>query len=189
MAECHIEIRRDPDRFVDRYVEDVRTKVLPSRHHHLPTAHLTCQEVLYYVEVSTENTMVVHRDSKDGPVVATTEACQEKLGSSKIKMAGSDTTITLAHTARAFSIGSPKTAFTVDGKEYEWKGYNTLVEKKTGRLVAQYSPVDKDDLYGNLVFAKGDQFRTDMIVLSTLVLQQRAAARVRAVHLDTFILN
>ena len=30
MAECQIEIRRDPDKFADRYVEDMRTKVLPS---------------------------------------------------------------------------------------------------------------------------------------------------------------
>jgi len=161
----------------------------PDTRHHLRNGHLTWQEVLYYVEMSTENTMVVHRDGKDGPVIATTEACQDKMGSSKIQMASSDTTITLVHTARAFSLGSPKTAFTVNGKEYEWKGYNTLVEKKTGRLVAQYSPVEKDDLYGNLVFAKGDQFRTDMIVLSTLVLQQRAAARIRAVRLHMVILN
>ena len=127
--------------------------------------------------------MTVHRVHKDGPVVATTETCLDKVGTSKITMPDSGTTIILTHSTRRFSISPPKTKLAIDGKDYEWKGYNDLSEKKTGRLVAQYSPVENDEKkLGMLVFTKGDQLRTDMIVVSALVLQQRAAARKRAVR-------
>ena len=134
------------------------------------------------MELGTDNAITVHRGAKDGPIAATAEVCPDKEGSSKITFPDSGTTVVLTHSSRLFSMGAPKTTMTVGGKDYEWKGYNTLTEKKTGRLVAQYSPMENDEnKFGSLVFTKGDQLRTDMIVVSTLVLEQRSAARKRAV--------
>ena len=126
--------------------------------------------------------MTIHRGHKEGLIIATTQCCQDKEGSSEITLPESSTAVVLTHSARRFSMSPPKTTFVIDGKDYEWKGYSDLFEKKTGRLVAQYSPAENSDSkFGSLVFTKGDQHRTDMIVASALVLQQRSEARKRAV--------
>lgn len=75
----------------------------------------------------------------DDSIVATASYCQDKVGTSKIDFSDSATTI---HSARRFSLSPPKTTFAVDGKEYYWKGYNDLFEKKTDKLIAQYSLVE-----------------------------------------------
>jgi hypothetical protein len=98
-------------------------------------------------------------------------------------LSDSATTVILTHSARRFSLSPPKTTFTVNGKEYYWKGYNDLFEKKSDKLVAQYSRVEGvDDKFGTIVFGNlADEFLTDVILVSSFVLQQRSDGRKRAV--------
>jgi hypothetical protein len=97
-------------------------------------------------------------------------------------LSDSATTVILTHSARRFSLSPPKTTFTVNGKEYYWKGYNDLFERKSDKLIAQYSRVEGvDDKFGTIVFGKADKFLTDVILVSSFVLQQRSDARKRAV--------
>lgn len=96
----------------------------------------------------------------------------------------------LTHLARRFSFSSPKTTFTVGGREYYWKGYNNLFQKRPNKLIAQYSAVEGvDGKLGTIVFGKADKLLTEIIVVSSLVLQQRSSARKRAVRSVVILLT
>jgi len=126
-----------------------------------------------------------HRGDKDGSVIATADPCKEKQGSSKVQFHEPDMTINLEHLPRRMMILPPKTSFVKDGKGYYWKGSSDLFEEKTNKLIAQYLPkmVDSaDPMTGNLILTEGnDKQLDDLIVISTVVMQQRSDARKRAV--------
>lgn len=131
-----------------------------------------------------------HRGGKASAVIATADPCQEKQGSTKIQYTEPESTIVLEHLPRRMVILPPKTSFTLDGKKYYWKGYSDLFEEKTDKLVCQYSPRTEDGAdpnTGSLLFSEGnDKKLDDMIVISTVVMQQRSEARKRAVYHLTF---
>jgi hypothetical protein len=131
------------------------------------------------------NTITLHRGGKTGAVIATAEPCQEKQGSSKIQYTEPESTIVLDHLPRRMIILPPKTSFTLDDKKYYWKGYTDLFEEKTDKLVCQYAPKTaegSDPNTGKLVVSEGnDKKLDDIIVISTVVMQQRSEARKRAV--------
>ena len=141
--------------------------------------------------MGTGSTITVHRGDKTGPVIATAEACQEKQGSSTIQIVEPSSTILLEHLPRRMIVLPPKTTFSVDGKPYYWKGYTDLFEEKTDKLFAQYSPTltgGAETTTGRLLISQVDnQNLNDVVFVSTVVMQQRADARKRAVYHLTII--
>jgi hypothetical protein len=131
----------------------------------------------------------LRRGQQDGPVVATVEACEDKQGSSDVKLADA-VTISLEHVPRWMLVLPPKTTFTIDGKKQYWKGCTDLFEEATNKLVAQYTPIEaegKDDKTGELLITEDQEAGLrELVVIGSITLQQRAEARKRAVLLATF---
>lgn len=139
------------------------------------------------------SSITFHRGEKSGPVIATADCCQEKQGSSKIEMIETSTNVVLEHLPRRMIVLPPKTSFTISGKKYYWKGYTDLFEEKTDKLLAQYQPTlteGSEPCTGQLIIAEGANFQlNDLIVISSIVMQQRSEARKRAVsHLQSVLI-
>jgi len=145
------------------------------------------QEVLFYVDFGPGKIITLRRGDRDGSVVATGEVCEDKQGSSEVKL-GDDVTVALEHIPRRMLMLPAKTTFAINGKKYYWKNYTDLFDASTDKLIAQYTPIEvetKDSKTGDLLITE-DQMTglRDLVVISAIVLQQRADARKRAVILS-----
>jgi hypothetical protein len=140
---------------------------------------------LYYVEMGPGSSLTLHRGGKDGAIIGTAEPCTEKQGSSKIQYTDPESTIVLEHIPRKMLVMPPKTTFTHDGKKYYWKGYSGVFEEKSDKLVGYYTPKTTegaDANTGTLLITQGDNKQLEeLIVLCTVVMQQRSEGRKRAV--------
>ena len=120
--------------------------------------------------------LTFHRGPKTGPIIARTECCQEKRGSSKIHIVESSTEILLEHVPRRFIVLPPKTTFSADGIKYFWTGSTELYRDDTSTMVAQYhSTLIKNNTQkiGQLLVRWADSHFLDVAVISSFLLQQR----------------
>jgi hypothetical protein len=132
-------------------------------------------------------TLTIRRGGKEGPTIAVAECCEDKQGSSKIQLEESSTTVDLEHVPRRALVFPPKTTLTIDEREYYWKGYTDLFDKKSDKLVAQYHSFEAGDKVGEILIAEGkkDEPRSknfqDVVIISAFIMQHRSSARARAV--------
>jgi len=132
------------------------------------------------------STITFRQREKEGPVIATAECYEGKEGSSKIQMIESNSTILLDHIPRKLLVISAKTTFVVAGRKYCWKGYNTLFDEKTDRLIAQFTPVEGDDnVTGELIVGTDKADIETLIIMSAFIMRHRSEARRRAVYLSS----
>ena len=150
------------------------------------------QEVVFYVDFGPGKTITLRRGHRDGSVVATGEVCEDKQGSSEVKM-GDEVTVTLEHVPRRMLMLPAKTTFAIDGKKYYWKNYTDLFDASNDKLIAQYSPVEvenKENKTGDLLITEDEMTGLrDLVVISAIILQQRADARKRAVTSHSYRLQ
>jgi hypothetical protein len=134
------------------------------------------QETVYYLEVSADHGITIHRGSKTGLVIATGVLCREKEGVTQVQFPGAATSIDLQHVSHdIFSHG--KTGFTYADKKYHWKGHTGLVDDETDKLLAIFHSSWFDRNYskvGKLEVTSDGQKVLDVAVITALIVQERS---------------
>jgi len=81
------------------------------------------------------------------------------------------------HVPHHINLTAVKSTFTVNGKKYHWKDHIELVEDESNVIVATFVPAWIEDYghrLGKLVIKSDARNMMDMVVITLLVLQERA---------------
>jgi len=121
--------------------------------------------------------LTIHRDGKDGVVLATGEACQQNEGETDIHFKESNLTIQLVHRHHKLPSLYSKSSFEANGKKYYWKGHNQLYEVDKDVVIATFHPTwleGTGHLIGTMDISKEYEGMQDIIVITVLVVHERS---------------
>jgi len=128
---------------------------------------------LYYVDVSDDSKLEIHRGNKYGPIVAKTLRCRSNPGATDLHLAGGNG----QHIHYDERTG--RASFVLNGQTFNWNQRGQLTDKNGG-VLAELSKGKKDSRQLNngrlTIYQDGivSQQLTDPIVLSALFFQERS---------------
>ena len=133
--------------------------------------------MVYYCEVADEHKLILHRGSKEGPIIATGVPCLEKEGYTDIHFTEPKFTISFQHEHHTLPFLHTKNRFEYNGKKYYWKDHHELVEDGSDLLLATFKPSwleGHGHRIGQLVIKGDGQEMRDIAVITALIVQERA---------------
>jgi hypothetical protein len=122
---------------------------------------------------------VFHRGGKDGPIIAIADACIPTPGATDLKFLEPEQIILLTHKHHPSGV---QTVFKVGDKEYAWTGHEELLQD--GTKIAKFHPTWFEGVghhIGHLDFVGPVDGVKDLVVLSSLVVQERSDEHILAV--------
>jgi hypothetical protein len=89
-----------------------------------------------------ERKILIHKDGKQSPVIATADLHRAKEGHVVIEFTEPKATVQLEHIHHRLPWTHANTYFTFDGKKYHWKAHAALIEDDTKVCVAVFHTVN-----------------------------------------------
>ena len=120
--------------------------------------------------------MSVHRGDENGPVIATAEAFQGKDGITEIQLTEQEAVVPIRHKHHTLPLMHGNTYFRVNGKQYQWKKHNELIEQDGGTVIARFQGISEKDSreLGTLTVTQEGAQLVDLAVITSLIDQERA---------------
>ena len=117
----------------------------------------------------------IHRGDESGQVIATTKSFQGKDGITEIQLTQVEATVPIRHKHHTLPFLGGYTAFRADGKQYEWKKHQQLIDQSSGKRLATFgrNTDKKSERLGRLTIMRDGQEMIDLIVITCLVDQER----------------
>ena len=124
-----------------------------------------------------DHKLVFHRGVKSDTVIATGVPCLEKKGRTDIHFIEPKFTVSFEHLHHSLPFTPSRSILTYNGKKYHWKDHHELVEDDTNILLATFHASWLEcngHKIGRLVIKGDGQDMRDLVVITSLIVQERA---------------
>jgi len=119
-----------------------------------------------------EHKILIHKDGKNSPVIATADLHQAKDGHIVVEFTEPQATVQLDHVHHKLPWTHANTYFTFEGKKYHWKAHAALIEDDTKLCVAVFHTVNLGGprhKHGSIVLAADGPKMRDLAAITRLV--------------------
>ena len=133
------------------------------------------QEVVYYCEVDSER-ISIHRGDVTGPIIATADSFQGKNGITEIQLTEVSAVVPIRHKHHSLPFMHGHTFFKVEGKQYQWKRHDELVEQGNKVILAKFhaSHEKNSSQLGSLIITPEGQSIANLAVITYLIDHERS---------------
>ena len=137
-----------------------------------------------------QHKLLIHKDGKDSPVIATVDMSQAKEGSLVAEFADPPAKVEMHHVPHKLPWTHSNTYFTYEGKKYHWKAYSALIEDDTRTCIATFHTVNLGGprrKHGSLVLVHDSTKMRDLAAVTRLAALAQADELKLEVLLPIFI--
>lgn len=123
-----------------------------------------------------EHKMLIHRDDKEGPVIATVDLNRATEGISVIEFKEPQAVVQLKHVHHKLPFTHANTYFTFGGKKYHWKAHAALLEDDTRICLAAHHTINIGGprrRLGSIVLTSEGLKMRDLVAVTRLAEQAR----------------
>ena len=117
----------------------------------------------------------IHRGDLTGPVIATADSFQGRNGITEIQLTEVSAVVPIRHKHHTLPFMHGHSFFKVEGKQYQWKKHNELVEEGSHVVLAKFqrSPEKNSRKLGSLIITPEGQSILNLAVITCLIDQER----------------